>query len=109
MGAKAFQYFQKPTMLGGGEFTFDGFSLTSLEVTNSNGEFRILSADDADNPTLPGAIPTAVSANTGVALGSNTTTIYLVGYGVEIGEDGTNLVQVYAIITGNSINNTVVN
>jgi Tfp pilus assembly protein PilE len=107
LAARAFQHFKRPSALGGGNQYFDGFMLIPTEKSNNNGEYRITDATSAGTKVT--SAPAATSGNTSVATGSNTATIYITGYGVETGEDGTNLVQEYITITGNSFNVTKIN
>ena len=86
---------------GGGDQNFDGFLLGVDEQSNNNGEYRLMTLDDAGVKET--AAPAATVANTSIPAASSTTIIYITGYGKELGNDGTNLVQVWATVTGNSL------
>jgi hypothetical protein len=107
LASKAIQHLKKPAILGGGEQYFDGFVLTPIDRSNSDGEFRITSLTEVTQ--LVTTAPSANTDNTAVAQGANISLIYFTGYGKERGRDGQNLVQVYAEVTENGFNITIVN
>jgi len=69
-GAQA--YYRRPTMLGGGGRSFDGFTLSSLtsKTTNPNGTYSVVGTPQGDGPVV------------------------LRGVGLELGNDGVGHVQV---------------
>ncbi len=105
LGSKAQQFYKKPVTMGGGGNNFQNFTLGSLDRTNTNGEFRVATAVPS---TLVTTAPAAATANTVIGT-SQTTTMYVVGYGTETGRDATNLVMAYATITATSIATTILN
>jgi Tfp pilus assembly protein PilE len=106
LAAAALQHYKKPTTLGGGGQFFDGFTLATAQQSNSNGAYRVGTAAPTTKVT---AAPAAVTGNTVITAGSSTTTMYIAGYGVETGNDGTNLVHVYATVTGTGFTTSIVN
>ena len=100
LGAKAHRYFRTPTTLAGGGQDFQGFYLSDAEGQNANGQFIITATQ-----------PTSVSNVTANddSISSSATTIYIVASGVEVGNDGTNYVQVYATVTGQAVTTQVLN
>ena len=108
LASKAQRHYKVSRVLGGGgNQNFDGFILSLGEQSNNNGEYRLLTLVGAG--TKVAAAPTAVSANTAIPAASSTTTIYITGYGKELGNNGAYLVQIYATVTGSSLITTVVN
>ena len=105
LSSKAQQHYKKPTTLGGGSQDFNGFGLGTLDRSNDNGAYRIASA------TVAATAATAAPAATGgaILISASTDTMYIAGYGVETGNDGTNLVQAYVQIYGNGFTTEIVN
>lgn len=109
LASKAQRHYKVSRVLGGGGGQyFDGLILASNEQSNDNGEYRF-SPDVGTASTATTSAPAANAGNTIIPGLSNTTTIYITGYGTETGTDGTNLVQVYVTVTSSSINTSVVN
>ena len=108
LGSKAQRHYKVSSYLGGGGGQdFDGLTLGVSEQENNNGSFRFTSIGVATTKVL--AAPAAAAGNTTVPASSSTTTLYVTGYGTETGNDGINLVQVYATVTGSTLNTSVVN
>ncbi|MFQ5799741.1 MAG: hypothetical protein ACE5H0_13755, partial [Bacteroidota bacterium] len=91
LGARSQQYFRRPTSLGGGSNSFVGLTADAAglhklpsQPSNANGSYTISSAGTASQ-------------------------VVITGYGVETGNDGTNPVQVVALITSDSIGISVSN
>lgn len=103
LGAKAQRFYRTPTTLAGGGQNFQNFQMYEVDYENSNGSFRMQTTE----PSAAGACPTAATSNTKV--GSSASTIYLVGWGKEVGNDNSNYVEVYAKVTADSITTTVLN
>jgi len=101
LSSKAQQHYKKPTTMGGGGNDFLDFTFGTLDTLNSNGGYRVAVAAPTTKVT---AIPAGV-----ITVGSSAQTMYVVGYGTEIGRDGTNLTQAYATITPTGIVTTIVN
>ena len=100
LGAKAHRFYRTPTSLAGGGQDFQGFYLTTAEATNANGQFIAT----ATAPT-----GTANVTATADSISSSATTIYIVASGVEVGNDATNYVKVYATVTGQAVTTSVLN
>jgi Tfp pilus assembly protein PilE len=96
LGAKAQRYYRTPTTLGGGGQDFNGFTLNTLDQSNSNGAYRLL--------TSVAGIAADASAATGTtSISSSVTTIYIVGWGTETGNNATNPVKTYVTVTADAI------
>lgn len=99
VAAKAQQYYRKPKVMDGGGESFVGFTLSDVDVANANGFYQISdgtpSVGDYD-PSAGGAAMTRAS-------------VIIVGWGTEIGNDGTHKVQAYATVTKDGIICTVLN
>lgn len=108
LASKAQRHYKVSSYLGGGcNQDFDGLTLSIGEQENNNGSFRFTTPAASATKVL--SAPSAVVGNTIVPASSSTTTLYITGYGTEKGDDGVNLVQVYATVTGNSLSTSVVN
>ena len=101
LGAKAHRYFRTPTSLAGGGQDFQGFYLTTKESTNANGQFIVTA-------TAPTGTAN-VTANPNDSVSTSATTVYIVSSGVEIGNDATNYVKVYATVTGQAVKTSILN
>ena len=101
LGAKAHRYYRTPTALAGGGQNFQGFYLSAKEATNANGQFIATATDPGQ--TLGDVTATADSISTSAL------TIYIVGSGVEVGNDAATYVKVYATVNGSSVTTTIVN
>ena len=100
LGAKAHRYYRTPVSLAGGGQNFQGFHLSANESTNPNGQFIV----SATQPSGTGNVTASTDSIT-----TSATTIYIVASGVEIGEDGTNYVKVYATVSGSAVTTSVLN
>lgn len=100
LGAKAHRYYRTPVSLAGGGQNFQGFHLSSSEAQNPNGQFAV-------SATQPSGTSNVTASTDSIT--TSATTIYIVASGVEIGEDGTNFVKVYATVTGSAVTTTVLN
>jgi len=108
LASKAQRHYKVSRFLGGGGGTnFDGLQLSPGDQSNNNGEYRFMSLAEAT--TKAASAPVAVEANTLIPASSSTTTIYIVGFGTEVGDDNIKLVQVYVTVTSNSVTASVVN
>ena len=83
LGVLAQQYFKKPTELGGGNNTFNGFTIPANLRSTSNGEYKMVSIS-----------PESVT---------------LTGIGEAIGNNGFRRVRVTIIINSNEISTTINN
>jgi Tfp pilus assembly protein PilE len=100
--AKAQRYYRTPAQLGGGSQNFKDFQMSPLDTANANGTYTV-------STTAPSGASKASAGGTLPKVSSSATTIYIVGSGQEIGNDGTNPVKAYATVTANSITTTILN
>ena len=100
LGAKAHRYFRTPTTLAGGGQNFQGFYLTTQEATNANGQFIATTTE----PTGTGNVTATADS-----ISTSATTIYIVASGVEVGNDNSTYVKVYATVTGQAVTTAVLN
>lgn len=100
LGAKAQRYYRTPSELGGGAQDFKDFALSSLEISNANGEYLATATKPTDASTITGST-TAISATAD--------SIYIVGSGKEDGDDGTNKVKAYVTVTPTGLQTSILN
>jgi hypothetical protein len=93
LAAKAQRYYRTPQELGGGAQDFDGFKLGRLDTANANGSFRLYT----NNPGLV-ACPAPAVANTEIS-GAAPDSIFIAGWGQEIGDDVNFKVQIVTQVT----------
>ena len=98
LAAKAQQYYRKPTAMAGGGQSFTGFGLAPVDTGNANGSYTVVN-------TVPSAgyVAGATTAST------NAQVCYILGSGKELGNNGTSVVQAYAIVSANSDSVRVLN
>lgn len=103
LAAKAQRYYRTPHELGGGAQTFENFSLGRLDTGNANGSFRISTTPY----TTPQAVPSlsALPVVTGITGDS----IYIGGWGHELGDDGSNPVQAFVGVAASGMQTQIVN
>ncbi|HFE63049.1 hypothetical protein B1H10_07140 [candidate division KSB1 bacterium 4484_188] len=99
LASKAQRYYRTPTQLGGGSQDFKGFSLGRLDKENGNGFYRVATAA----PTAPSDTTSTTS------ISSSASTIYIIGWGTEEGDNGNYKVEAYTKVTSDSLLTTVVN
>jgi len=104
LASKAQQHFKKPNTMGGGNNNFIGFALSVMDQEINGDSYRCGSAAQT---TLGTTAPAATAANTTVTAALDT--LYIVGYGKDLGRDNTNLVQVYSRVISTGFLTTVVN
>jgi hypothetical protein len=104
LAAKAQRFYRTPTELGGGAQDFQNFELGRLDTTNANGSYRLYtSAPSAvDNPPAPSTANTSITT-------SVTDTIWIAGWGKEIGDNTAGKVKAYIAISPSSMRTTIVN
>ena len=105
LAAKAQQYYRKPTAMAGGGQTFTGFYLANIDTGNANGSYQVLGTSA---PTSFTQVVTT-SYDTAATSSPNLQTIYILGEGTEVGNDGTNKVEAVATVTQNGITTRVLN
>ncbi len=112
LAAKAQQYYRKPTsMAGGGQSfgsnstTIPGFALSPTDTNDANGSYFVAQTFGF-TPNTWAAPPTTheIAASSG-----KVDSIYIVGVGTEIGNNGTNPVEAVATVTANGTQTTVLN
>lgn len=101
LASKAQQYFKKPQSLGGGENKFVGFKLGTTDATSSIGNFDVFAGS-----TAPSALDAVSFA--GVSADQDTV-VFLVGSGTDKGNDDTNPVKAYTMVTPTHIQTAVLN
>lgn len=92
IAAKAQRHYRTPASMGGGGQDFIDFAISPLDTSNANGSYRL----NTSAPTVGG-----VSGVT--TIGSSADSIYVVGWGTEIGNDGSNRVQAYVVVSRDAI------
>ncbi|MGC8595533.1 MAG: hypothetical protein ACP5MI_08015 [Candidatus Kryptoniota bacterium] len=97
LAAKAQQYYRKPTAMGGGGQSFGGFALSPVDTGNANGSYSLTLSTPSSASMVAGNI--AAVGTRGTPLDS----IYIVGCGKEIGNDGKNPVKAYATVYLDSV------
>jgi hypothetical protein len=103
LAAKAQRYYRTPTELGGGAQDFENFALGRLDTANANGTYY-LSTGASLSPDAPGT--GGVIQITG---GSQPDSIYIIGWGKEMGDDGGFPVKAQCRVSPISIKTTIVN
>jgi Tfp pilus assembly protein PilE len=103
LAAKAQRYYRTPTELGGGAQNFQNFALGRLDTANANGSYRL--------STSPNLTPNAVPTPTGnvTITTSVTDTIYILGWGKEMGDVGTFPVKAQCSVSPTGIHTTICN
>ena len=113
LGAKAEQFWRKPTSMAGGGQSFAGFGLTVDDTLNGNGMYAI-SAIGGSYPTpstTPGNYASSISTG---AVGSAPADSFLVinGWGTEVGNDQLHKVEAVIIVSptrSTQVSTTVIN
>ena len=93
LAAKAQRFYRTPGSMGGGGQDFNGFAISLLDSSNANGHYGVAT-------TAPSG---ATDEGQGLGIGSSAQTIYVVGYGTEKGDDGTNNVKAYVTVTPDAV------
>ncbi len=103
LAAKAQRYYRTPRELGGGAQSFDGFSLGRLDTGNANGSFRISTTEYSTSQACPtlSALPVLTTVTTD--------TMYIGGWGNELGDDGTYPVQAYVAVAASGMQTHITN
>jgi Tfp pilus assembly protein PilE len=104
LAAKAQRYYRTPTELGGGAQDFQNFALGRLDTANANGSYRLSTATSLSAD----AVPAPTTANTSIAT-SVTDTIYILGWGKEMGDIGTFPVKAQCAVSPTGISTQIVN
>jgi Tfp pilus assembly protein PilE len=94
LASKAQRYYRTPVELGGGGQNFKGFKLSPLDTGNANGSYSLSTTE----PNVPDYVPGDTASIT-----VDAQTIYIIGCGKEKGDDATNPVKHYAVVTPDAI------
>lgn len=100
LASKAQQYYKKPTSLGGGNNTFQGFALAATDTGSSVGSFSVTAAAPSGTAFVAGALDSISSA---------ASPIYIIGCGKDAGNNGTDPVKAYTEVTSTTITTHVLN
>ncbi|MCL4539472.1 MAG: hypothetical protein M1378_07720 [Bacteroidetes bacterium] len=110
LAAKAQQYYRKPTSMAGGGQSFAGFWLAPVDTGNANGSYT---TKMQSGPYTAGTYATFVHSTgapaDSITGGSAAQTMYIVGLGTEVGNDGTNKVEAVTTVTQNGATTIVLN
>ncbi len=104
LAAKAQRYYRTPNELGGGAQNFQSFKLGRLDTANANGSYRVYATDPGTSPDARPAYTTALTIATSV-----TDTIFIAGWGKELGDDASFPVKVLTAVSPSGINTEIVN
>jgi len=104
LAAKAQRYYRTPTELGGGAQDFQNFALGRLDTANANGSYRLSTSTDL----TANAVPAPAAANTSITT-SVTDTIYILGWGKEMGDNGSFPVKAQCAVSPTGISTQIVN
>ena len=100
LGSLAQAYYKKPSSMAGGNGDFKGFSITVQDAENYDGGFSLsTSAPGGTDRVRPSITPIGTSAQT----------IYIIGYGVEVGTNNRQNVKAYARVTPDQVQITILN
>jgi Tfp pilus assembly protein PilE len=105
LGASAQQYYRRPTSMAGGQQSFANFTIDTLQSNSANGFYQLASAA----PSGPSARPAAPASYASDSAASVSQTLYITGWGTEVGKDGSHPVEAYVQVTNSGITSTVVN
>ena len=99
LAAKAQQFYRKPSAMGGGQQTFNGFGLAATDTGNPNGSYFTSGTVPTAILTSPPARHAGSNGFDTLSVGANCQEFWLIGIGTETGNDGVNKVQAYADVT----------
>ncbi len=105
LGASAQQYYRKPKAMAGGQQSFAQFTVDSLQSNSANGFYQLA----ASAPAAISNRPAAPASYTGDSAATVTQTLFIVGWGTEVGKDGSHPVQAYVTVSNSGITSTVLN
>ena len=97
---RAQAYYRRPTTMAGGGNDFGGYYLMSIDTGNDNGSYSV----SATEPTSPTYVPGDTTMISGSAQ-----TIYIIGCGKAVGNDGTDAVKAYITVNHNTQDITILN
>ena len=100
LATTAQQYYRKPTTLAGGGYDYLGFNFMGIDTGNENGSYSVTASLPTGTTYVPGSTsPISVSTHT----------LYIVGCGKMLGDDGVDPVKVYLAVTNDSLSSFVLN
>ncbi len=114
LAAKAQQYYRKPTAMAGGgqsfcpanDATIPGFTLAPVDTGNANGSYFVEASGTFTTGTPLASVPTS----RGIAAGTGQLdSLYIIGIGTEVGNNGTDKVQAVTKVTQNGAQTIVLN
>jgi hypothetical protein len=100
LGSVAQQYYRKPASFGGGEGNFGNFSLPPLDTGNGNGSFSLSTSLPSGTDYVAGSV---------TAISGPEQTIYIIGCGNELGDNGIDPVKAMLKVTADTLQVTVLN
>ena len=90
LSSRAHKCYRTPALLGGGNLSFSGFSLSALDTANANSSYNLLE-------TVPTGTAFVAGSTTPVSPGSDT--FYIIACGKEIGDNQSTPVKTYLQLT----------
>ena len=102
LAAKAQQYYRKPTSMAGGQQSFTNFALAAVDTGNANGSYSL-------SPEGPAPSGTANVVGSVTAVTASPDSIFIVGCGKELGNNGSTPVKAYVIVKPNNSTASVLN
>lgn len=104
LAAKAQRYYRTPNELGGGAQDFQNFTLGRLDTSNANGSYRVYGTAPTAGPSDRPAYDADLTVS-----GSTPDSIWIVGWGKELGNEADYLVKVRTKVTPSGINTRIEN
>jgi Tfp pilus assembly protein PilE len=104
LAAKAQRFYRTPTELGGGAQDFMDFKLGRLDTANANGSYRVQIGPDS----TANAVPAPTTANTEIS-STAPAEIYILGWGKEMGDNGSFPVKAQCRVTPTAIQTGIIN
>lgn len=110
LAAKAQQYYRKPKSMAGGGQSFGGFWVSPADTGNPNGSYEVLSTFSGSAGSYSTfSYASGAQADSIDGSGGAVSTMYIIGQGTELGNDGTNRVEAIATVTPNGTSTEVLN
>lgn len=98
---KAQQYYRTPAQMGGGSLNFKGFNISAIDTGNANGSYSVTAGTAPTGATfVPGSV---------APVSSSASTVYIIGCGVENGENKSTPVKCYIEVTADNIQTVILN
>jgi len=104
LAAKAQRYYRTPHELGGGAQSFLNFELGRLDTANANGSYRVFNSAQTSADNRP-----AATSNIQITSYTAGDSIFVVGWGQELGDDGDYPVKACTAIAPSGIQTVIVN